>query len=145
MISLKFNSPCFSTSKSRPVKNPFGILSKTKEKFLDKTNTFQSSFTSLGKEKHRVSIGSSHQMNAIFMSQASSNWFNQTISEKQSIIKLRNFKKSNNFNMSASNTPTHVAKDESKMGRSYFRNTEKVKQEIERASEQQLDRLSKLL
>lgn len=82
MITLKFNSPAFSTSKSRLTKNPFGILAKTKEKFLDKTNTFQSSLTSLRKEKTRVSIGSNQQMNAMCGSSGTSNWFNQTISEK---------------------------------------------------------------
>ncbi len=42
------------------------------------------------------------------MNSATSNWFNQTGKENESMLKLRNFKKSNNFTYSAAQTPKHV-------------------------------------
>jgi hypothetical protein len=86
------------------MKNSNGIFSKSKEKLQDKTNIFQHSWASFTKSK-TTNFGASQSFNN--MNTANSNWFNQNINENESIFKLRNFKKSNNFTTSSYNTPKH--------------------------------------
>lgn len=108
LINLKVNKPGPS-SKSRNLKNGGGIFSKSKEKLLDKTNLFQQSWGSFTKSKSNGSSFIVNQPSSLgrMAGSASSNWFNQSMSSNQSIIKLRNFKKSNHYTGIASHTPSH--------------------------------------
>lgn len=80
-------------------------------------------------------------------SSATSNWLNQASLPNESLIKLRNFKKGNNFNNTASHTPTHN-QFRSSQSSANFANTlqqYEVSKEIERISDSQLDRLGRVI
>jgi hypothetical protein len=77
---------------------------------------------------------------------ASSNWFNQSLNESESMLKLRNFKKSNNFTGSTPQTPSHHqfrSQASANLGSKMQEN--EAPQEVEKVSESQLNRLSKLI
>jgi hypothetical protein len=80
-------------------------------------------------------------------SSATSNWFNQSSLPNESLIKLRNFKKGNNFANTASHTPAHNQFRSSLPSSDLTNNMQEneVSKEIERVSESQLTRLGRII